>query len=77
MQEKVVKVKLTVESQQLTKHHLRQLLQAIRTCEQTWFPDKEIYIWIEAPELSEAECEAILLSIKPAYRDGPKIFRRG
>ncbi|MBA7649925.1 hypothetical protein ES703_57724 [subsurface metagenome] len=63
-----MKVKLTFESQQLTKEELQRLIQSIRDCEQESFPDKEIAIWIEAPELSTRECEQILASIKPAYK---------
>jgi len=68
--EGAVKIKLTVESQQLDKEELRHLIQAIRDCEQSSFPDKEIFIWVEAPELSAAEASNILASIKPAYRSG-------
>ena len=63
-----MKVKLTLESQQLTKEELQDLIQSIRDCEQESFPDKEISIWIEAPELSTQECEQILASIKPPYK---------
>ncbi|GAJ13704.1 unnamed protein product, partial [marine sediment metagenome] len=55
-----MKIKLTIESQQLTKEELRVLIQSIRDCEQESFPDKEIAIWIEAPELSQSESEQIL-----------------
>ena len=72
----MLKVKLTFESQQLSKEELRLLIQAIRDCEQTSFPDKEIFIWIEVPELSNAECNEILASIKPPYRHGPVTFKR-
>ncbi len=63
-----MKVKLSLESQQLTKEELQLLIQAIRDCEQESFADKEISIWIEAPELSARECEQILASIKPPYK---------
>ena len=73
-----MKVKLSLESQQLTKEDLRRLIQSIRDCEQESFPDKEISIWIEAPELSARECEQTLASIKPAYKYkyGPFQFRK-
>ena len=71
-----MKVKLSLESQQLTKEELQRLIQAIRTCEQASFPDKEIYIWIEVPELSEQECQEILASIKPPYKHGPTTIGR-
>ena len=65
-----MKVKLSLESQQLTKEELRHLIQSIRDCEQESFPDKEISIWIEVPELSVSEIEEILASIKPKYKYG-------
>jgi len=67
-----VKVKVTIYSQQLIKEELRDLIQGIRDCEQRSFPDKEISIWIEAPELSAAESKEILASIKPPYL-GPRL----
>jgi len=63
-----VKVKLSLQSEQLTKEELKLLLQGIRDCEQSSFPDKEISIWIEAPELSAQECEQLLASIRPPYK---------
>ena len=69
-----MKVKVTIRSQQLTRAELQQLLQSIRDCEQKAFPDKEISIWIEVPELSSSECQQILTSIKPAYKYGPRII---
>jgi len=71
-----MKVKLTLESQQLTKEELRLLIQSIRDGEQKSFPDKEISIWIEAPELSASQVSEILASIKPPYGRA-RIFRRG
>ena len=65
-----MKVKLTLESKELDKDKLRALIQSIRDCELKSFPDKEIFIWIEAPELSQAESEQILASIKPPYKYG-------
>ena len=69
-----MKVKLTLSSQQLTKEELQYLIQSIRDCEQIWFPDREISIWIEVPELSKSECQEILASIKPPYKYGPTIM---
>lgn len=71
-----MKVKITIESQQLNKGHLRELLQAIRLCERATFPDKEISIWVEVPELSAKESEEILTSIKPPYKYVPRIIKR-
>lgn len=70
-----MKVKLIFQSEQLTKEELRCLIQSIRDCEQKSFPDKEISIWIEAPELTNAECSEILTSIKPPYKYGPAVFK--
>lgn len=62
-----MEIKLTIRSKQLAKGELRLLIQSIRDCEQKFFRDKEISIWIEAPELSKAEANEILGSIKPSY----------
>ena len=70
-----MKFELTFESQQLSKEEVRLLVQAIRDCEQTSFPDKEIFIWIEVPELSMAECNEILASIKPPTSTGQSSSR--
>ena len=69
-----MRVKLTLSSRQLTKEELQHLLQSIRDCEQKSFPDKEISIWIEVPELSTSECQELLASIKPPYKYGPTII---
>jgi len=58
-------------------HLLQHLHQSIRGCEKEFFPDKEIYIWIAAPELSAAECSEILASIKPPFGWGFKIIGKG
>ena len=65
--------KLTLQSQQLTKEEVQLLIQSIRDCEQESFPDKEISIWVEVPELSTSECQEILTSIKPHFKYGPLI----
>ena len=70
---RAVNVKLTLSSQQLTKEELQHLIQSIRDCEQESFPDKEISIWIEVPELTRSECAEILTSIKPSYKYGPQV----
>ena len=70
-----MKVNLSVKSDQLNKEDLRALLQAIRDCELATFPDKEIYVYAEAPELSTDEMTEILTSIKPPYDYGPVIFK--
>jgi len=63
-----MKVKLSLKSQQLTREELQLLIQSIRDCEQRSFPDKEISIRIDAPDLSVSEVEEILASIKPPYK---------
>lgn len=68
-----MKVKLTLESKELTKEELRCLIQSIRDCEIKYFPQKEISIWVEVPELPTAECTEILASIKPPYKYGPSV----
>lgn len=70
-----MKVKVTIQSQQLSKEELQLLIQAIRDCEQKSFPDKEIFIWVDVPELTSAEASEILASIKPPYTGGGAIFR--
>ena len=70
-----MKVKLTLSSQQLTKEEIRLLIQSIRDCEIKYFPNKEISIWIEVPELTTAECTEILASIKPPYKYGPSVHQ--
>ena len=71
-----MKVKLTLESKELTKEELRCLIQSIRDCEIKYFPNKEISIWVEVPDLSTEECTEILASIKPPYGRGPIVLRR-
>ncbi|MBA7642706.1 hypothetical protein ES703_50412 [subsurface metagenome] len=66
-----MEVKITIESKQLSKEELRLLIQAVRDCEQKSFPEKDISIWIDAPELTSEEMTEILNSIKPAYKYGP------
>jgi len=66
-----MEVTVTIKSKQLSKEELQALIQAIRDCEQESFRDKEIFIWVEAPELTKAEMSEILTSIKPPYKYGP------
>lgn len=66
-----MEVKITIRSNELSKEELRLLIQAIRDCEQQSFPDKDIFIWINAPDLTREEMTKILNSIKPAYKYGP------
>lgn len=66
-----MQIKLTIQSKELSKEELRLLIQSIRDCEQKSFPEKAIFIWIEAPDLTPSEINEIFLSIKPAYNHGP------
>ena len=70
-----MKVNVSVKSDQLSKEDVRALLQAIRDCEMATFPDKEIHVSAEAPELSTDEMTEILTSIRPPYNYGPVIFK--
>ncbi len=70
-----MKTTIHLQSDQLNKEDVRTLLQAIRLCEMATFPDKEIRILVEVPELTAAETEEILKSIKPPYKYGPEIFK--
>ena len=72
-----MKVKVIVQSEQLSKDDLRHLLQAIRDCEQSFFREKEIWISVEAPELSSDEMTEVLTSIRPRYEYGPVILKYG
>jgi len=71
-----VKVNISVKSDQLNKEDLRALLQAIRDCEMATFPDKEIYVLCEVPEMTEDDTRDILTSIKPPYDYGPLVLRK-
>jgi hypothetical protein len=70
-----MRVKVIVQSEQLSKDDLRCLLQAIRDCEHSFFREKEIWISAEAPELSSDEMTEVLTSIRPRYEYGPVIFK--
>ena len=66
-----MRVKVTIQSQELSKEELQLLIQSIRDCEQKHFPNKEIFIWMDLPQLTREEVAEILASIKPNYRYGP------
>jgi hypothetical protein len=63
-------------SNELTKEDLRLLLQAIRDCEQSNFNQKFIGIFVSVDELTTAECEEIVASIKPPFKYGPRVHGR-
>lgn len=69
----MVTVTFTIYSTQLDKEEIRRLLQSIRDCEMKYFPNKEIVIWVEVPELTNAECTEILASINPPFKYGPSV----
>ena len=71
-----MKMEVVLSSEQLDKEDLRALIQAIRACETTTFPEKEIKIAVEAPDLSMVDMDDIIRSIKPPYRHGPFTFKR-
>ena len=70
-----MKVIFSITSYQLTKEDIRALLQAIRDCEMATFPQKEIYVSAEAPDMTSEDMTDILTSIKPPYDYGPVIFK--
>jgi hypothetical protein len=70
-----MKIAIHLHSDQLNKDDVRALLQAIRLCEKATFPDKEIRILVEVPELTVAETKEIMMSIKPPYKYGLEIFK--
>ena len=69
-----MEVTVTIQSKELSKEELQALIQGIRDCEQRSFPDKEIYIWIDAPELTNEEAAKILDSISPPYKYGTSLW---
>ena len=71
-----MEVKVIIRSKQLSKEDLISLLQSIRDCEQRVFPDKEIFILVEVPELSTEEPKQILTSVKPTFKYGPIVLKK-
>jgi len=72
-----VDVKVIIQSRELTKEEVQLLLQGVRDCETKHFPDKQISIWLEVPDMSTGECTEILTSIKPPFKYGPIIGIKG
>ena len=70
-----MKINMSIKSDQLNKEDLRALLQAIRDCEMATFPEKEIFVKVEAPDMSSSDMTDVLTSIKPPYNYGPVIFK--
>lgn len=70
-----MKTVIMISSEQLGKEHVGALLQAVRDCEQAHFPDKEISIRVEVPELSADVVKEILSGVTPPFKYGPVIFK--
>ncbi len=70
-----MKTVLMIGSDQLETEHVRALLQAIRDCEMANFPDKEISIRVEVPELTSDVVTELLASVRPPFEYGPILFR--
>lgn len=62
-----MKSNIVIYSEQLAEEDIRILLQAIRDCEQTYFKNKEVGIFIRVPALSQEQCQKILSNIKPGF----------
>lgn len=71
-----MKTVITISSQELNEKDVHALLQAVRDCEIANFPDKNISIIAEVPELSTDAVNAILTGIKPPFKYGPMMFKR-
>jgi len=72
-----MRVKVTIQSKELTRDDLRALLQAVRDCEQRFFKEKQIWVRVDAPDLSRTEMTEVLTSISPPYEYGPVVIDRG
>ena len=62
-----MKIRVVIQSGQLSARELRLLLQSVRDCGQRSFPDKLTYIQLEAPDLSNAEARDLLARIRPPF----------
>lgn len=62
-----MKTQVIIGSEELNQYDLAQLMQAIRDCEQTHFKDKQIMIFVDVPELTSAQIQAIITGIKPGF----------
>lgn len=69
-----MKVTISIKSEQLNVEDLHALLQAIRTCEVSTFPQKLIGISVIAPDMSSRAMEMLLKSIDPPYEIGPVVI---
>lgn len=71
-----MRIKVTIQSDEITQDDLRALLQAVRDCEQRFFKEKRIWIRVDAPELSYTEMTGVLTSIRSPYDYGPVVIKR-
>lgn len=69
-----MKSNITIKSEQLNPEDLHALLQAVRTCETSHFPEKLIGISVTVPEMSTRAMEMLLKSINPPYDLGPVVI---
>jgi len=60
----------------LSKEELGHLLQSIRNCEQAYFPDKELFIWVDCPELTTAEVRGLFTNLTPPFKYGPYVVEK-
>lgn len=70
-----MKSSITIKSEQLNPEDLHDLLQAIRSCEMSSFPEKLISISMTVPEMSTKAMEMLLKSIEPPYDMGPVVIK--
>lgn len=70
-----MKTILVISSKDLETPDLKALLQAIRDCEVANFPEKDIHIKIDVPELTTDSVKELLTSIKPPFKFGPLLFK--
>jgi hypothetical protein len=71
-----MRVKVTIQSDELSRDDLQALLLAVRDCEQRFFKEKQIWVQVDAPDLSSTEMTEVLTSISPQYEYGPVIIDR-
>jgi len=69
-----MKMNVVVYSEELNKGDVRLLLQSIRDCEQSSFPDKTIVVAVFVPEMSTQDITEILSQIKPPFKQGPVVL---
>jgi len=70
-----MRTNILIKSEELNKEDLRALLQAIRDCETATFPQKHIYISVDAPDMTTEDMKDILTRIKPPFAYGLVIFK--